>query len=246
MKKWILLGLLLLSGPSLLMSFDISLSLKAGPGIPFFSGQDFRYWLAYLESYFLAYNGYFVDYKSKLTMSLSAGLSLTLGLFDFLALQPEAIYTRAGGQCGYNDPGGYGEVLYRRDQLNFAELAVLTVIRFGKGRRTLNLFAGPDVAIRIGSVEIKVKQEGYLVAEGSWVESQFAPWFLNLVMGTGITYFLHGGMLFTIEVRYLMGLTSVMNEQLTGLADWKQNDLQFLVGLGWVLAGKKIQRSKVR
>jgi hypothetical protein len=244
MKKWVLLGLLILSIPSLLMAFDLSLSLKAGPGIPFFSGQDFGYWLAGLENAFFADEGYSVDFKSKLALSLSAGLSLTLGLFDFLALQPEVIYTRAGGQYGFDDPVNYGKVSYR-DQLNFLEQVVLTVFRFGKGRTTMNLFAGPEVAVRIGSVDIKIKQDGYLVGEGSWVESQFAQWFLNLVMGTGVSYSLPGGMRLTFEARYLMGLTSVMNE-LTGLADWKQNDLQFLVGVGWILAGKRIPRSKVR
>ncbi len=242
MKKWVLLGLLLFSIPSLLMAFDLSLSLKVGPGIPFYSGQDYGYWLAAWENAFLAENGYFEDFKSQLALSLSAGLSLTLGLFDFLALQPEAFYTRAGGQYDtYVD----SYIISWRDQLNYAELDLLTVIRFRKGRTILSLFAGPDVAFRIGRVDIKLKYEGDLIGEGTWVEDQFAQWFLNLVMGTGISYSLPGGMQLSFEVRYLMGLTSVMNE-LTGLADWKQNDLQFLVGVGWILAGKRIPRSKVR
>lgn len=134
----------------------------------------------------MAAKGYFVDFRSKLALSLSAGLSLTLGLLNFLALQPEAFYTRAGGEYGLS-----------------------------------------------------------LVGELYWLGNPFAQWFLNPAMGTGVSYSLPGGMRFTVEARCLMGLTSVMREH-TGLADWKQNDMQFLLGVGWVLAGKRLPRQKAR
>jgi len=252
MKKWALLALLLFSSANVLRGFDLSVALKAGLGYPFFSGTDYQAWLGALEDVFLADNGYPVDFETSWiskSSGYSVGLSMTLGLFDLLALQPEVFYTWAGGAYGYSDPGGFGNVVYM-DRLNYAEAVVLTVFRLGSGRRTLNLFAGPDLAVRLQNVRMRIYQEGNLVAQGSWADTQFARWFWNLVVGAGVTSFYRDGRLFTFEARCTVGMSSVMNTQLTGLEFWKQNQLQLMLGFGRVLAGEKAvqrgMRSRIR
>jgi hypothetical protein len=201
MKKWMCLAVLLLSSQSLLPGFDLSASFKLGLGYPFYTGQDYQGWLAFLEDDFLADEGYSVDFDTRFNgkgLGVAAGLSLAIGLSDFFVLQPEVCISRFGGCYGFNDSVSYGEVVYV-DRLRCVETMLLAALRLGRGKSRVTLFAGPDVAFRWGEVGIKMFQEGYLVSEGSYVDTQFARLFPNLVAGAGITYLLPKGRLLSLE-----------------------------------------------
>ena len=244
MKKWICIAAVLLSGRSLLLGFDVSASFKLGLAYPFYTGGDYQGWLAFLEDDFLATEGYFVDFDTRFSgkgLGFVAGLSLTLGLADFFALQPEVHFSRFGGCYGFDDPVNYGEVVYV-DRLRSVETMLLAAIRLGRGKSRVTLSAGPGVAFRLGEVDLKVYQEGHLISEAIYVDTQFARLFLNLVAGAGITYYLRNGMLLSLEARYARNLTELMNETATGLTDWNQNAVQVMVGIGRVLAGSALPR----
>ena len=140
----------------------------------------------------------------------------------------------------------YGEVVYV-DRLRSVETMLLAALRLGRGNRRVTLSAGPGVAFRLGEVDLKVYQEGDLISEAVYVDTQFARLFLNLVAGAGITYYLRNGMLLSLEARYARSLTELMNETATGLTDWNQNGVQLMVGIGRVLAGRAtVRRSSTR
>ncbi len=249
MKRWICLAAFLLSVPSLLPGFDFSASLKLGLAYPFYSGRDYEGWLASLESAFVTNYGYFVDYATRLNgkgLGLNAGLSVTLGLAEWFALQPEIFLSRFGGSYGFDDPTNFGEVI-DVDRLRCFETMLLAALRLGRGKSRLNLFAGPAVALRWGEVRIKEYQEGQLIWEGIYVDTQFARMFLNLIAGAGVTWYLSNGMLLSLEARYARNLTGLMNETTTGITDWNQNAVQLMLGIGRILAGKGfVQRSNRR
>ncbi len=250
MKRWVCAAAILLSARSLLPGFDVSASFKLGLAYPFYSGQDYRDYLISLDAVdYLTTASYPVAWGSRFDpkdLGFNAGVSLTLGLTDFFAFQPEIYLSRYGGCYGFDDPGGYGKVI-QVDRLRAVETMLLAAFRFGRGRSRWTVFAGPGAAFRWGEVGIKVYQEGYLAAEGSWSDTQFARLFLNLAAGAGITYYLRNGMLLSVEVRYARNLTGLMNKTATGITDWNQNAVQLLVGVGRVLAGKGfVRRSSLR
>ncbi len=238
-KRGICIAVVLLSGRSLLSGADVSLSFKMGLAYPFFSGKDYQDYLSAQEAAFLTNEGYFVDWGTRFSakgLGFSTGASLTIGLSDVFALQPEIYLSRFGGCYGFDDSVNYGEVLYV-DRLRSVEAMLLAALRFGRGSNRVSLFAGPDVAFRWGEVGYKVYQEGYLIGEGSWLDIQFASLFFNLVGGVGITYYLRNGLLFSLEGRYIASLSPVMNEDATGLNEWNQQAVLLLVGIGRILGG---------
>jgi hypothetical protein len=250
LKKWICIAVILLSGRSLLPAFDISASLKLGLAYPFYSGRDYLDYLMALDTIdWLTDPGYPVDWRSRIDgkgIGFNAGISLTLGLTDFFALLPEIFLSRYGGCYGFDDSGGYGKVI-QVDRLRTIETMLLAAFRFGRRGSRWRVFAGPAVAFRRGEVGIKIYQEGHLVAEGSWSDTDFTRLFLNAVAGTGITWYLRGRLLLSLEARYTRSLTALMNETVTGITDWNQNAVQLLVGIGKVLAGKGfVRRSNLR
>jgi hypothetical protein len=113
--------------------------------------------------------GYPVDWSTRIDakgLGINAGVSLTLGLTDFFALQPEVWLSRYGGCYGFEDSGGYGEVI-EVDRLRTVEALLLAVFRFGRRSSRWSLFTGPGAAFRLGEVGFKVYQEGYLILEGN-------------------------------------------------------------------------------
>ena len=177
-------------------------------------------------------------------IGFSGGAFITIGLLDFFALQPEIIITMAGGAYGY-DETTYFYSLTRYDNLNIIEIPILGVGRFNAGNTDINLFAGPNLCFRLGEVGIEVISGGQTTTT-EWVENQFAHAFFSLIFGAGFTFYLHGGIFVSIDGRYNMGLTTVMNEDETGLDSWKQNNIQLMLGLGTILKGKKALRSRIR
>jgi len=249
MRKWACIAAILLLGRSLLPAADVAVSFKLGLGYPFFSGRDYQDGLALLEADFLADEGYFVDWDTRINakgLGLHAGVSLTLGLSDWFALQPEVFFSRFGGCYGFDDPVNYGEVFFV-DRLRCVETILLAAFRFGRGNRKVSLFAGPDVAFRWGEVVEKLYQEGYPPQKYVYPDTLFARLFFNVVGGAGITYYLRNGMLLSLEARYTGSLGTIMNESVTGESDWRQNSVQFMMGIGRVLGGKGvIRRSDLR
>jgi hypothetical protein len=248
LKKWVCIAAILLSGRSMLPGFDVSASFKLGLAYPFYSGQDYQDWLAFLEDDFLTNEGYFVDFRTRFNgkgIGFNGGLSLTVGLSDFFALQPEIFLSRFGGCYGFDDPDLYGEVLYV-DRLRSIDVMLLAALRLGRGKNRLSLLAGLGAALRWGEVRIKEYQEGYLIGEGIYPDTQFSRLFLNAVGGVGVTWHLRGGLLLSLEGRYTRSLTAIMNETATGITDWNQNSVQLLAGIGKVLAGKGFVRKSNR
>jgi len=225
-------------------AYDIALGLKAGLTSPYFTGDDYQDWLTFQEQDFTATYGFDFDFHSKWKTGLTAGAFFTLGLTRGFALQPELLLTAAGGAYGY-DETDYYYALKMTDQLRILELPLLAVGRLQRNRTELKIFAGPAPCLRIGEVGIRIEENGY-VASGEYAEDQFARLFLSMVCGAGLTFFLHGGYFVSLDTRFSVGLTPVINSDRTGLESWKQNSFQVLAGFGRLLTGQKSLRSRLR
>jgi hypothetical protein len=234
--------LVVLCGPA--AGLDLAVGIKAGLSSPFYSGADYRNWLTYLEQDFLLNEGLDFDFHTKWKKGLSTGAFLTIGLSDGFALQPELLYTNAGGAYGYDETDTY-YALVMNDQLRILELPLLMVVRLQRKRKDFAAFAGPAPCLRTGPVGLRIS-EGGATASGEYVEDQFARLFLNLVCGGSLTFYLHGGFLCSLDTRFSMGLTPVMNSGENGLELWKQNNIQILAGFGRLITGRKNLRSQVR
>jgi hypothetical protein len=244
MRKCVCLGILLvaLCGPA--SGRDIAVGFKVGLASPFYSGDDYQSWLTYWEQAYLISYGLDFDFHTKWKKGLTAGAFLTIGFSDGFALQPELLFTNAGGAYGYDETDTY-YALVMNDQLNILELPLLAVGRIQRKRRDLVFFAGPAPCLRTGTVGIRISAGG-ATASGEYAEDQFARLFLNLVCGGGAVFYLHGGLFCSLEGRFSLGLTPVMNSDATGLESWKQNNIQILAGFGRLISGRKSLRSQVR
>lgn len=225
-------------------AYDLAVGVKAGLSSPYYTGNDYRDWLTFLEQDLTATYGYDFDFHSKWKTGLSAGAFFTLGLTRGFALQPELLLTAAGGAYGY-DESDYYYAFKMTDQLRILELPLLAVGRLQHKRRELKIFVGPAPCLRIGEVGVRLEENGY-VASGEYAEDQFARLFLSMICGGGLTFFLHGGYFVSLETRFSLGLTPVMNSDRTGLESWKQSSFQVLAGFGRLLTGKKSLRSRLR
>jgi hypothetical protein len=208
--------------PAAARGFDLSVGIKGGLESPFYSGPGYSDFL------------YLNDLSPpNAAVRFGAGLFLTLGLVDLLALQPELFYSPLGGVSGSKD------YLLWTDKVPTLDAQLLIKLRFHlRGFNRFELFFGPQAVLKLGEVSLRM-EDWWSYATGSWPDAYLEPFTLGAVAGIGWT-FARGRNLFTIDVRYCHGLTSRMSSA-SGWGDWYQNDVQLLLGFGRQLAGSRTQ-----
>ena len=244
-KKYILTFIIVMTIPSMVIGFDFSIGFKAGLAVSSYGGSDYEQILDDIEALYEAIYGDDFDFQSEPKAGLSLGIYATIGLHPNIAIQPEILFTSAGGAYGWDETiNYYGGTTY--ETIKLFEFPVLIVGRirlsnfFG-----FNLFAGPNLGIRVGKVKWETVVEGEKVADGE-MDEEYANSIFGLVFGAGITIYTYRNVSCSIDARYSLGLTPVVNEDEFGVDDWKQNNIQFMLSFGTMLKGKKALRSRVR
>ena len=218
----VVFGLCLTAGA---FGFDLGIGVKAGVTFPWYSGTGYATWIE--------------PYTPGLRIGFSGGAFITIGLFDFLAIQPEVFFSQLGGRAG---DGFYSLV----DKWNGIDISALLKARFHGRRRTVfDLFAGPDLQIKTGNLEFELKDYyGNVYAYGWWNDSVLRNPVLGLVLGLGMEFPM-GSYFFTVDARYGLGLWSRFTGS-AGFGPWYQNSVQVMVGAGIVLVGKQRTLSRMR
>lgn len=244
-KKYVLAFIIVMTIPSMVIGFDFSIGFKAGLAFSSYAGSDYEQILDDIEALYEAIYGDDFHFKSKFTVGFSGGVYATIGLHPNIAIQPEILFTSAGGAYGHGETiNYYGWTTY--ETIKFFEFPVLIVGRIRLNELLgFNLFAGPNFGIRVGKVKWEDIVEGEKVADGE-MDEEYANSIFGLIFGAGITIYTYRNVSFSIDARYSLGLTPVVNEDEFGIDDWKQNNLQFMLSFGIMLKGKKVLQSRVR
>lgn len=231
LRKCVVIVVVTLLAPFVGFGSDFGLGIKLGAGYPFFSGQDYQDVLD-AATILSGVDAYGADFSTRFKVGFSGGAYATLGLFNFVAVQPEAIFTMGGGAVGYSE--NYYLYSYREDyNVWMVELPVLLKIRFGYRKEGNNkpskyIMAGPGMAFLLGDGKVKTKLDGEKLTNEELSDDFFGDNYAFVVFGAGLEGF-KDNFLSCVEVRYHMGLTSVLDESL-GLDDYKENNVQLLMG----------------
>ncbi|MBN1799572.1 MAG: PorT family protein [Spirochaetales bacterium] len=208
----VLIVFLLFLVPAAAFSQDIKIGIKAGVGLPFYTGEDYDNFISPLET--------------QIVIGWGGGAFISLG-FDMIAIQVELLYTAAGGQFG-DSSGSW--VNYD----NFLEIPVLVKLRFKISEMTAYVFAGPDVLIKAGDFDFETfDADGNSTATGNWIDDNLEPVQYGLVIGGGLDIPM-GSYFISVDVRYMLGITTRHNEDMPALTgqEWYQNNIQLMVGFG--------------
>jgi hypothetical protein len=142
-----------------------------------------------------------VDDNNVLT-SFNAGLFATIPLNDFLAFQPELLYSRKGSELVYDNAIASGSAKFK---LNYIELPVLLKINVAKN---LSVHAGPYVAYLIDAQVSNETDSGSFDFEDNYDNDDFNKFDVGLSAGVGLDFDNLG-----IGVRYNYGLSTIGKER---------------------------------
>jgi hypothetical protein len=218
----VVFGLCLTAGA---FGFDLDIGVKAGVTFPWYSGSGYATWI--------------YPFERIIKLGFSGGAFITIGMFDFLAIQPEVFFSQLGGRSGYGS-------VSLNDRWNGIDIQALLKARFHTRRRAIfDLFAGPNLQIKTGAVDFELKDYyGNVLLYGWWDESVLRDPVLGLVLGFGMEFPM-GSYFFTMDARYSLGLWSRFTGS-GGFGPWYQNSVQVMVGVGFVLVGKQRTVSRMR
>jgi len=200
--------------PLTAFGFDLTVGVKGGIGAPHFSGPDYQNTLDTL------------DIKTQLKFGFSGGVFVAVGLFDLLAIQPEAHYAFLGGRFGDNT----GSIV---QDSPVVQIPVLVKGRLQTGNLTVTPVVGPAVLFKIGEWNNKVTDaDGNVVLSGTYTDNDVANYILGIVAGIGFELSVIEGVV-SLEARYLLGLTPRFDQDVIPNSDVRQNNVELLVGFGF-------------
>lgn len=208
-KIIIITSLLFIASFPLAFSQELDLGIKGGVDFPFFTGNSYDEELAAK------------NLSTQFMYGFTGGAFLTIEGLNFLALQPELLFTMAGSAIG---AGGAREVL----RTFYMEVPVLVkgVVNLGFGQ--ISLYAGPNFLFKIGNFD-RVDQNGTVIQ--TFNQDVFNNILFNLVIGADFNVLLGPGRLF-IDARYNWGMTPVFNSTQVIANDYFQNMIQVFIGYG--------------
>jgi hypothetical protein len=198
--------------PLAAFAFDVTIGVKGGVAAPFYTGADYEDLLA-------------GGAQTEFRLGFSAGGFVTIGIIDLLAIQPEVMYSMMGGNFG-------DDLATWLDKVTFLEVPVLLKVRLKAGNLSLHPSIGPDFLIKIGEWKAELRDDttGEVLPIATYDMSIMRMPIIGAVAGLGLLFPVGDGVL-TVDARYHLGLMSRYTED-NGL-DWKQNNVQLLVGYGF-------------
>ena len=145
-----------------------------------------------------------VDDNNVLT-SFNAGFYASIPLTDFIAIQPEFLYSRKGAELEYDNVFATGKAKYK---LNYIEVPVLVKVNIGKN---FNVHAGPYFAYLIDAQVTNETDGGTFDFEDNFDNDDFNKFDVGLSAGLGFDFESIG-----IGARYNYGLSTVGKERSVG------------------------------
>ena len=134
--------------------------------------------------------------------SFTVGVFATLPITDFIAIQPELLYSGKGAELVYNNAFAEGSAKFK---LNYIEVPVLLKINITDN---LNIHAGPYFAYLIDAQVKNESDNGIFDFEESYDNDDFNKFDMGLSGGIGFDFNSFG-----IGARYNYGLTNVGKER---------------------------------
>jgi hypothetical protein len=195
-------------------AFDLTVGIKGGAGFPFFGGSDYTALLS-------------AGTQTKFRFGFSVGAFVSLGIIDFLAIQPEVMYSSLGGNFGASGTW--------YDTANAIEVPLLLKVRLKYGSMRISPFVGADALFRLGdwTYEIKDSSGAVLVPKTAYDPQNIRVPIFGLAFGVGFEFPIGGGWL-SLEARGLLGLQNRYTDNNTyGFKDWRQNNISVLLGYGF-------------
>lgn len=162
-------------------------------------------------------SGDFGDVESRTGFGFGAFLQVMIA--PNLSIQPEALYLSKGA----SESGGDGEV-----KVNYLQVPVLVQYHFPTPGVSPRLFAGPSIAFETGcdfedgSVSVSCEDE--------MVNTKSADF--GLVFGAGVDI-PAGGVVVTLDGRYDMGVTNLIEDGDEFDVDLKNRAWEFFAGVGF-------------
>jgi hypothetical protein len=207
-KKVIIASLMFALLVPLAFGQELDLGLKGGLAFPFYLGADY---------------GDELDAKGFNTQAMvtfTGGAFLTWEIIDFLALQPEVLFTVAGSSIG---TGETREVL----KSYYIEIPVLLkgVFNFGD-MGGISVYTGPDLLIKVTDIE-RFNENGDSIE--TFDQDIFNPLVFNMVFGIDYNVVLGPGRVF-LDLRYNLGITPVYNGDQVSANAYRQNMVQVYLG----------------
>lgn len=231
-RKALLLVVWMVCLPTFSFAFDLAAGAKFGLTFPWYGGDD--YWV-FRESWAIeeAWLG------SEPAVGLSGGVFVTVGLTDWLCVQPEIFFSQLGGNCGE-----YWYVF--KDKVNGVDIHALVKLRLTARRFRFYPFAGPTVFVPLGPNEIRIvdRYSSVTVAKLIWADSAIRVPVFGATAGAGVEWLL-GSLLCSLDVRYIQSLQSRFTDD-SGLADWIQHGVQVMVGVASIVAGQRPKTTAIR
>ncbi|MDP2161690.1 MAG: porin family protein [Flavobacterium sp.] len=142
-----------------------------------------------------------VDDNNVLT-SFNAGVFVTMPITEFLAIQPEFLYSRKGAELVYDNAFATGTAKFK---LNYIEVPVLLKINL---TQNLNVHAGPYFAYLIDADVTNESSNGNFDFEENLSNDDFNKFDYGLSAGLGFDFDSFG-----IGARYNYGLAKVGKER---------------------------------
>ena len=141
-----------------------------------------------------------VDDNNMLT-SFNAGVYATFPLSDFIAIQPEVLYSVKGAQLTYDNAFATGEAKFK---LNYIEVPVLAKFNVTKN---LNIHAGPYFAYLVDAQVKNETEGGSFDFEENFNNDDFNKFDAGISAGLGLEFDSLG-----FGARYNFGMTKIGKE----------------------------------
>jgi hypothetical protein len=211
MKRLLLILLIvsLLNLTSPVLSQDAELGFKLGANISLIDGDGFSEFVMSLDD-----EGD-EDIGVRWSPAFTAGIFVSIGIFDFLAVQSELFFSNVGATYGYDDatldPDQIDGVL----NVMMLEIPILLKPRFELKGGLMYFLIGPDLITLLGPVRL-VEQRGDSVVSVSFTPDN--DFLIGGIVGLGYAYPIGAG-LALLEVRYMRTL----------FVGFKENDKSFYI-----------------
>jgi hypothetical protein len=214
--KIILIAAILLLVALAASAFDLAIGFEGGVDFPFFSGSSYESVLA-------------AGARTKIRFGFSAGAFITLGIIDFLAIQPEVMYSYLGGNFGDSAATWH-------EKAGVIEIPVLLKFRLKFGSTRFCPLAGADVLIRLGDWGFEIKDSaGILIGWGTYYSQYIRVPIIGVLFGFGFEFPTTGGW-WTLNARYHLGIMNRFTDgNPAGITDWRQSNIQVLLGYGFAV-----------
>lgn len=153
MKRLILICVLCALILPIASAQSVSIGAKIGGGLAFFGGSDWKDALDWMGG------------ENKVRSGFTIGVFSDFEIAKTFGIQIEILYSLLGGAYAYYEPFFSSDV-DGKVTANVLELPVLLMPRFRMGKGEIRIFAGPELGLILGDIEIEEKMLGMAVSVG--------------------------------------------------------------------------------